>query len=343
RLSRASLVKLVGGSQLTVVPATAERPPRIVLHRGSLTAHVQPGARRALALTVDTPRGSVRVTGTVFGVDVAAQGAEAARVEVSVLHGSVRVAERDAVRAGQRWRSDGTREALDAAQRARLGRAVTLLDLVGAHNSGQLRIDSEPAGAAVRIDGVLVGRTPLVAALPAGQRTLELSLAGHTPVREFLAVTAAARLSRRYGLAPLPSQAPDKPTPRARAVKVSVEVLRARAQKARAERRWRAAAAAYRQLVQRSPRRAGAARLSLAELELVHLGHPRAALAHFARYLAQHPKGLLAAEALWGKARALRALGRSKAEREALETLVRRFAHAPQVTLARRRLRALPR
>jgi outer membrane protein assembly factor BamD (BamD/ComL family) len=47
------------------------------------------------------------------------------------------------------------------------------------------------------------------------------------------------------------------------------------------------------------------------------------------------------AEALWGKAQALRALARSKEEMETLNELVRKFPHAAYAAAAQKRLAGL--
>ena len=53
-----------------------------------------------------------------------------------------------------------------------------------------MRIDSEPAGATVRIDATGQGTTPLTTEVMAGQREIEVSLALHKSITLQQAVTA---------------------------------------------------------------------------------------------------------------------------------------------------------
>jgi hypothetical protein len=82
------------------------------------------------------------------------------------------------------------------------------------------------------------------------------------------------------------------------------------------------AIAAYEQLIERHPTSAAArtAMVSLGQLHL-DLDEPRPALKWFDRYLAK-PGGPLAEDAAYGRIRALGALGRTKAEREAVEAFL---------------------
>jgi TolA-binding protein len=76
---------------------------------------------------------------------------------------------------------------------------------------------------------------------------------------------------------------------------------------------------------------------------LMRLGEGSAALEHFDRYLARSGQGPLALEALFGKARALRDLGRSSDELETWRELLRRFPKSLYETTARRRVDELSR
>ena len=96
------------------------------------------------------------------------------------------------------------------------------------------------------------------------------------------------------------------------------------------------------QLLARFPRSAEASstHLSLGMLRLQQ-GQAMQALAEFQAYEAQG-SGDAMAEALWGKAQALRALGRSKEEMETLHELLRKFPRAAYAAAAQKRLAALP-
>lgn len=82
------------------------------------------------------------------------------------------------------------------------------------------------------------------------------------------------------------------------------------------------------------------AAVAIGRLEL-DLGQPARALAAFDAYLRGHATGNLAEEAAFGRASALRALGRTDAEREALREFVARYPDSVQHGRARARLDAL--
>jgi TolA-binding protein len=99
------------------------------------------------------------------------------------------------------------------------------------------------------------------------------------------------------------------------------------------------AVAAYRRLQSEYP---GATEASVSHVLMgrILMRHEGPASAHqeFARYLARHPRGNLAEEALSGSAATLRALGRGAEERQALETLLSRFPSSIYAGAARERL-----
>lgn len=76
---------------------------------------------------------------------------------------------------------------------------------------------------------------------------------------------------------------------------------------------------------------------------LARLGEPAAALDRFERYLATDARGPLASEALFGRARCLRDLGRRSDERETWRELVRRFPGSAYERTARARVDELSR
>lgn len=101
------------------------------------------------------------------------------------------------------------------------------------------------------------------------------------------------------------------------------------------------AVAAYRELFERHPSsaQAHAALVSWGDLQLTGLDDPDGALASFDRYLARG--GPLEEEAAFGRLRALRALGRTTAERSAIESFLERFGSGPLAPSLRERLRSL--
>lgn len=114
---------------------------------------------------------------------------------------------------------------------------------------------------------------------------------------------------------------------------------RARAASLRGE--HREAGQTYRELEARFPqsREALVAPVMLGRIYADHLHDPAGALAQFDRYL-RHP-GVNRPEALMGRARCLRVLGRSAEERAALRALLEGYPDSVYVDAARRRLEAL--
>ncbi|MBX7078518.1 MAG: tetratricopeptide repeat protein [Nannocystaceae bacterium] len=82
------------------------------------------------------------------------------------------------------------------------------------------------------------------------------------------------------------------------------------------------------------------AQVAIGRLEL-DLGHPETALAAFDAYLRDRSTGNLAEEAAFGRASALRALGRTGDERAALRDFLARYPDSVQVERARSRLDAI--
>jgi len=103
------------------------------------------------------------------------------------------------------------------------------------------------------------------------------------------------------------------------------------------------AMALYSELLNRFP---GATEADSAEIALGMLslqsGAPAQGLVHFDRYLAQRPGGQLAVEALWGKTRALAAMGREDEARRELLVLVNRYPRSTYAPAARAKLGMSP-
>lgn len=103
------------------------------------------------------------------------------------------------------------------------------------------------------------------------------------------------------------------------------------------------AMALYSELLKRFP---GAAEADSAEIALgmlsLQAGAPAQGLLHFERYLSERPGGQLAVEALWGKTRALAALGREDEARRDLLVLVNRYPRSTYAPAARAKLGMSP-
>lgn len=84
--------------------------------------------------------------------------------------------------------------------------------------TGRLSLTSQPAGAAVTLDGVVVGKTPWSGTLPRGLRTFELSLDGYTVIRDSLVLEA--KTSRSFQLSVLETKLEIRTSPEGAAVVV---------------------------------------------------------------------------------------------------------------------------
>jgi TolA-binding protein len=116
-----------------------------------------------------------------------------------------------------------------------------------------------------------------------------------------------------------------------------------RANRLRKAQRWRAAERAYGAVAGRHPgsRSAHVARVAAASLRLEKLGDPRGALELYRAVLRRRPEGNLAAEARYGVAEALRALGDRSGEARALEQFLEAHPDNALAGAARQRLREL--
>ncbi len=251
------------------------------------------------------------------------------------------------------------------------------LHMLSSTKAALLTVRSTKPGALVMVDGIELGETPLTAMVKPGRRTLEVRMDGATvlsdrvdlaagkPLRRFCDVTSpgprapssdtvalnepppgnetppkarrsiARRGPARQSAAPVPRTSHQ---PRATGPSPATRLLE-QAQALRSRRNWRAAAKAYAAVVRRyrGRREARVALLSLAAIELEHLGHPRKALALFRRYLSQG--GGLAQEARWGIIQALRALGKKREERAALQDFLARYPHSVRAERIRKQMK----
>ncbi|MCP4602738.1 MAG: PEGA domain-containing protein [Proteobacteria bacterium] len=335
----------------------------VTLSKGHLIAQVDP-EYDGPDFEVATEAGSVHVTGTAFSVV-----ADYDEVEVQVFRGSVRLEERTfdprKVEVGQA--AVLGRKGITSVSRAADAAAwdvLKTLDLLARSEAAVLELRSVPPGAAVSVDEIYVGKTPLVASLRAGHRKLDLSLGDREPVREFLDLGRNSRLSRVFDLGSaqeaVAQTAPDssssthkvspeprsssKPSPRkATSRKATPEELLALAQSFRVARSWNEAVRAYRDLIQQHPTSAEArsSLISLGSIQLEKLGKPLAALKSFDTYLKSTKRGTLAQEAAFGRAFALRALGRRDDETAALRAFLVQFPTAIQAPRVRARLEEL--
>jgi len=143
---------------------------------------------------------------------------------------------------------------------------------------------------------------------------------------------------------PAPASEPDTAalagTPETPQLPATPQALLDQAREHRMARQWKQAARVYERLIAEFPQRseAGTARVALGEIRLDQLDDAAGALRAFEQYLDRDPAGELAPEAAFGRARALRGLGRTDQERAALDDLLVRFPQAMQAAQARTRL-----
>jgi TolA-binding protein len=138
------------------------------------------------------------------------------------------------------------------------------------------------------------------------------------------------------------AQLPAVPAPAAAPVEPTAASLFADANAVRRGGDIRKAVALYQSLRQRFPESSQAmlSAISVGDL-LLGEGDAAGAVAAYASYLRSSPKGALTEEALFGRARGLRMLGRNAEERQTWQELVRRFPRSAYQPIGSRRLREL--
>jgi len=148
----------------------------------------------------------------------------------------------------------------------------------------------------------------------------------------------------------LVDESPPKDSPRARVRKggtVDIAVagdLLERANRLRAEHRWRAAERLYTRVFSGHPAvlQARSAMVAAASLRLEHLNDARGALRLYQRVVGETAAtGDLAEEALWGVAEAHRVLGNTAAETKTLERFLSAYPNSVLAPRARQRLAAM--
>jgi len=328
-------LRLRRGDDLTVAldrstraQVSALRDDRLALdlRSGCLAVEVDPSAE--IAVAVETELGRVVVQGTIFAVQTSEK-----EVRVEVVRGSVKV-ESPELAYGSAEVSANESLAIRAVQIDPLGaaRRSAILALLGIE-TGQPAGEGEPQAVAARAeeespaeraDDTTSGKpAPVSPARPA-----ETGTDKPDPVAEPLEPEADEAIE--------PETEPAVPSPG--------ELIRV-ARERRISGDWSGAAEAYQQVLTLHPGRPEAVTvlLPLAEIELEHLRRPAKALAHFSQYSAQRPSGALAEEASYGRCAALRALGQTAREIQALEEFLQKFPGSVHAKNARARLESLAR
>ncbi|MCP4673924.1 MAG: tetratricopeptide repeat protein [Deltaproteobacteria bacterium] len=314
----------------------------VTLHSGHILAEVNP-ERKGAPFSIDTPAGRIVVTGTALGVTVAG-----ATAWVEVYRGSVLLEEKDGTnrRLGFGKRSELSQTAVHNIDEEQMKAAAGQMRIVGLLDDSKgatLNVESSPSGALVLLDDIVVGRTPFHAVLRPGHRTLALELDGYDSIRELIDLFGDTARSRAFLLSKSDKEQEKPPLEIHEASPLLPETLLGAARKHRKAGRWQKAETAYKALIRNYPKRAEArsSLVSLGFIQLEHLKRPDKALRSYNLYLKRAPGGPLAQEAAFGRAMALKALGRRQAEIEALERFVEQYPNAAQSNRARKRLSML--
>jgi hypothetical protein len=316
------------------------------------------------------------VWSTAIGTAFTVQRGEDRGVQTTVLNGKVRVGESDAqsklVAAHQRARvaqRAGARQPEVAAisrndespEWAMLGPAK----LWNAAVAATIEIAGAPAGAYVTLDGQSIGMAPLSTLVPVGVHRVEVRVGSEAMWSRQIALLAGERqkisldgveLSAKsvapvvtttdapaFEAQPAKTAARTKLTAakRANASPSSSELLR-EAHRLLRDGERDGAASKYAELIREYPAssEARSSLLSLAELELEHLGNAAAALQLAERYLAGGA-GTLAPEARETRVRALRSLDRRGEERAAIEEYLKAYPESLRAASLEKRLAEL--
>ncbi len=262
----------------------------IILLSGESWFRVDP-MRKGPAIAVNTPRGRIEVTGTIFVVTT-----DPAEVRVTLLKGEVWVTH-----------PSGRRELVKTGYTMRLGE--------GKQHPLGLDERNDMQGRLARLDWQ-TGASPVVAGEP---------------------TDAIDEKDRR----PEPMVASSSSTG-ASAEKAAPGTILEEIQNHRKSGNWGRVAMLYKRLIQSAPggETAIVSRVSLGEIYLTKLREYQSALHQFDKYLRSGHTALLP-EALYGRCKALKALGQQDQERQCLERFTRQFTSALQVTDARARLNLL--
>lgn len=317
----------------------------VTLDRGQLHVSLPPDVDRG-GFNIVTQKGTVDVTGTVFSME-----ADESSVKVRVLRGQVEISDR-----GGRQRRLGTSAgtslgssrvwSLSQNEEESLWEAVRVLELLHVEDNAIIDVQSSPLGADVEVDSVFIGKTPVKASIRSGYREIHLAMNGGESARKLVDLHKGSLMSWDVDFRSLGENlesdtgdllATDSSEKSGKASKIkkksgrkeglSASQLLKRAQELRASLDWKGAADMYAHLIRKFPNadETRAAYVSLGEVQLSKLGRPMSALRHFNDYLAVAQAGPLAREALYGKIRSLRALGRLEEEEEAISLFLKRF------------------
>jgi hypothetical protein len=337
-LERSVVVCVATASEVIVRSLGDQQRVELVAGRLAARLNKQPVGKD---FGVTTSLGTLVAVGTAFAVEVPFRGAAAGEAvagdgvlspELRVLEGTVRAETSELellVHQGQELKL-GTQvlETLDGghAEGDRALLAAARLWSRGAEN--RLVLSSDPPNASVTLDDVPLGPTPLSVDVLPGMHEVKVQAAGYAALERAI-VFSGAPISEHVVLKADPPRT------------VSPSGLLEQAREARQAGRFAQAAASYRELSERygASTEAGAALLSLADLQLTQLNNPVQALASYGKYIRRG--GSLLQEAYYGHIRALRALGRAAEERREIETFLTKHPKSAYAAALKRRLLSL--
>jgi hypothetical protein len=300
------------------------------------------------------------VWSTAIGTAFSVQREADAGVRTTVLHGKVGVSRRarqpeQVISAHQRAL---VRPGLERAEIVPIGRNEespewALLGPTRLWNvavAATLELSEVPQDGRALLDGQELGIAPISTLVPVGHHRIEVRVGGATVWSRELTLSAGERAvfslanvgSAEEPLEPASTASAPKRAPRKAAAAPSAAELLKQARHALREGSLGEAAATYETLLRQHARseEARIGLLSLAELQLEHLGQPNAALTYADRYLAS-ASGSLRPEAEETRIRALRALGRRAEERAAIQAFLKAYPESLRARTLAQRLDAL--
>lgn len=276
------------------------QPAQILLRKGRIVAAVDKSNNGQVAFTVATFNGRVDVTGTLFSME-----AKQADVTVQVLKGTVLA-------------TDNSKHT----KKVSGGHALVL----GAHDVRPLAVEE----VASLQEGKLLlapfraSKIPLDEAIEPQQIPVEPTSVDRTATTSSAKVEPDVAVKEQHSLAPVHNH-------------MSLMTI---ARQHRQAKDWDGAVKTYQLILQQSEdfTELGIALNALGDLLLEYKGQPLSALVYYDKYLAQHPNGVLAQEAAFGRIRALKQLNRFSDEAVALQEFIDVYPKAVQTSLVQKRL-----
>ena len=329
----------LGGHSEIVVDSLRADGVRIRVERGTALAALT-RRERGHSFSLTSGNVAVKARGTVFAVERRAGES----LDVVVMEGAVEVlghaAQATLVSAHSRLALDegsGQRmpEAVGRGEEARFWALLAARGLWANPELGVLEVGAGDPGLEVAVDREAPLTLPFRAFVPAGRRSISLRTASGDEVTSTVDVVAGETsvIDPNGLMAKLAVAAESTAT-------LSPAALLARARKELAAGNARAALAVYERLRATHPAspEARTVLVTIGKLEL-DLKQPARALRSFDAYLGA--PGALAPEALAGKIRALRALGRTADEKKAIESYLSRYPDGFESPLLEQRLEVL--